>query len=123
MRRPAMARVLRPLAWTLTGLCVVAGASAQAPSAEPTTRSDRVYTRAQLTSTFDEGHDKPYVRLKLIPRAKIPFQIQTFRLNDRSLVAAIPVGATVEFLSERVDGTNTVTAIRQVPECRRFEVC
>lgn len=123
MKLHAAARVLRRLAWALAGLCVVAGASAQAPSAEPTTQPDRVFTRAKLTSTFDEGRDKPYVRLKLLPRAKIPFQVLTFRLKDRALIADIPVGATVEFLAEPIAGANTVTAIRQVPECKRFEVC
>lgn len=130
--RPARTQTLRRLAWTIAGLCVVAGASAQpqaqiatatTTTASPAARPDRIFTRARLTSTFDEGRDKSYVRLKLLPKAKIPFQVQTFRLKHRALVADIPVGAEVEFLAEPIDGTNTVTAIRPVSECKRFEVC
>jgi len=121
--RADSAPLLRRLAWTLAGLCLAAGAAAQPQTFEPTAHADRVFTRARLTSSFNEGRDVPYVRLKLLPRSKIPFQIQTFRLKDRALIADIPIGAAVEFVAEPIDGANTVTAIRQVPECRRFEKC
>ncbi|RST52506.1 hypothetical protein [Variovorax sp. DXTD-1] len=79
--------------------------------------------RSALTSTYEKPGDKLYVRLKLLPRSKIPFTTQTFRLADRSLLADIPEGSWVKFTSRRIDGKNTVTAIRVAEECPRFQPC
>jgi Cu/Ag efflux protein CusF len=82
-----------------------------------------VYTRARLTSSFEEPGGKLYVRLKLLPRSKIPFTTQTFRLLDRALLAGIPEGSWVKFTSKHVNGENVVTSIQPGPECKRFEPC
>ncbi|MDH6165395.1 Cu/Ag efflux protein CusF [Variovorax boronicumulans] len=96
---------------------VMSGAAAQA--SEPTP----VFTRARLTSSYEEPGGKLYVRLKLLPRSKIPFATQTFRLPDRSLLADIPDGSLVKFTSKHIDGENTLTSIHTVAECKRFQPC
>ena len=97
----------------------VAPGSAAADAPAPAT----VYTRARLTSTFEESGGRFYVRLKLLPRAKIPFTTQAFRVRDRSLVAGLPEGAWVKFTTARIEGENTLTSIHVVPECKRFQHC
>jgi len=82
-----------------------------------------VYTRARLASLFEEPGGKLYVRLKLLPRAKVPFTTQTFRLPERSLVADIPEGSWVKFTAKHIDGENTLTSIRIMAECKRFQPC
>ncbi|MDQ0074550.1 Cu/Ag efflux protein CusF [Variovorax boronicumulans] len=96
---------------------VMSGAVAQ--DNEPTP----VFTRARLTSSYEESGGKLYVRLKLLPRSKIPFSTQTFRLPDRSLLADIPDGSWVEFTSKHIDGENTLMSIHAVAECKRFQSC
>ena len=92
---------------------VAAQASEQAP----------VFTRARLSSSYEDSGGKFYVRLKLLPRSKIPFATQTFRLPDRSLLADIPEGSWVKFTSKHIDGENTVTSIHAIAECKRFQPC
>lgn len=105
-----MARVLcRTIASAMSAIAIGAAA---AQASEPAT----VFTRARLTSSYEEPGGKLYVRLKLLPRSKIPFTTQTFRLPDRSLLAAIPEGSWVKFTSKHIDGENTVTTIRAVSE-------
>lgn len=109
-------------AWYRTvaaAMCVIAmsGAAAQADERAP------VSTRARLTSSYEEPGGKVYVRLKLLPRSKIPFTTQAFRLPDRSLLADIPEGSWVKFTSKHIDGENTLTSIHAVAECKRFEPC
>ena len=83
-----------------------------------------VYTRARLVSfQKDAATGKGYVRLKLLPRAKIPFTVQTFRVRDPGLLEGIPPGAWVQFTARHIEGENTLTAIRATAECRRFEPC
>lgn len=73
-----------------------------------------VYTRAVIRSVFEEGAGpRLYIRLKLLPRAKIPFSTLTYRVLDRGLIAALPAGTSVEFRAQRIDGQNILTAIRQ----------
>jgi len=93
------------------------GAAAQAP-AEPV-----VYTRARVVSLPKAGDAKPYVRLKLLPRAKLPFTTHAFRVADRALLADIPEGAWVKFTARHVEGENTLTSIHVVEECKRFQRC
>jgi Cu/Ag efflux protein CusF len=83
----------------------------------------QVSTRARLTSSYEEPGGKLYVRLKMLPRSKIPFTTQTFRLRDRSLVAGIPEGTWVKFSSRHIDGENVLTSIHAVAECKRFQPC
>lgn len=103
------------------GLLVLwaAGAAAQASApAEPV-----VYTRARVMSLPKEGDAQPYVRLKLLPRSKLPFTTQAFRVADRALLAGIPQGAWVKFTTRHVEGENTLTSIHVVEECKRFQPC
>lgn len=108
---------LSKLVLAATALLALSGASAQE------TRTDPVYTRARLMSSHEEPGGKLYLHLKIPPRSKIPFTTQTFRLADRRLVADIANGTPVEFVSRRLEGENTVVAIRAVAECHRFQKC
>lgn len=94
-------------------------AAAQAADAPAAT----VLTRARVASFLEEAGGKSYVRLKLMPRSKLPFTTQTFRVTDPSLLAGIAEGATVKFSSKRIDGENVVTAIHVAAECVRFQPC
>lgn len=108
---------LSRLALAAAALLALAGAAAQE------TKTDPVYTRARLMSSHEEPGGKLYLHLKIPPRSKIPFTTQTFRLADRRLVADIADGTPVEFVSRRLEGENTVVAIRAVAECPRFQKC
>ncbi|BEP95849.1 hypothetical protein GmRootA79_42330 [Acidovorax sp. A79] len=114
-------------AWVLTVWAMIgAGAAAAAAQAADQGSTEAVYTRARVVSVDREsgsGGKKLYVRLKLLPRAKIPFATQTFRVVDASLLAGISEGAWVRFQARRVDGENTLTAIHIADECKRFEPC
>ena len=103
----------------VAAVSVVAMSGVAARPDEPTP----VLTRAQLTSSYEQPDGKLYVRLKLLPRSKIPFTTQTFRLSDRSLVAGIPEGAWVKFSSRHIDGENVLMSIHAVAECKRFQPC
>lgn len=81
-----------------------------------------VFTRARVASSYQDV-GKSYVRLRLLPRSKIPFTTQTFRVMDRSLLADIHEGAWVKFTSRNVDGENVLTALHTVPACVRFQPC
>lgn len=74
-------------------------------------------------SVAPHAHGHLLVRLKLLPRAKIPFTTQTFKATDPSLLADIPEGAWVKFTALHVDGENVLTSIHVVEECRRFQAC
>lgn len=111
--------------------CVAAAATAAmgpagAQSAAPVQAQQPaapVFTRARLVSIDQESDGKRYVRLKLLPRAKIPFTTQTFRVTEPALLAVIPEGAWVKFTARRINGENTLTAIHVVEECPRFQHC
>ncbi|MBU0749319.1 MAG: hypothetical protein KKG67_21280 [Gammaproteobacteria bacterium] len=92
-------------------------AEQSAPTAEP------VFTRARLVSVQPDRDGRLLVRLKLLPRSKIPFSTLTFTVRDRALVADIPEGAWVKFTARSVEGENLLTAIHVVEECRRFQPC
>jgi Cu/Ag efflux protein CusF len=83
-----------------------------------------VYTRATVRSTFEEeGGKRLYIRLKLLPRGKLPFTTITFRVLDRALIAGLSEGASVGFVAERRGGENVLTSIREMPPCERFRPC
>lgn len=110
----------------LIALLAVVDAAAQGPSPEaasPASPAPPVLTRAQVRSFHQEPNGKAYVRLKLLPRAKLPFTVQTFRVLDPALTAGIAEGAWVQFSSRRVDGENTVASIHVVAQCQRFQPC
>lgn len=83
-----------------------------------------MFTRAVVRSIAEEdGGRRVYVRLKLVPTAKIPFSTLTYRVPDRRLLAGLREGDSVAFRAERRGGENVLTAVRVVPPCRRFEPC
>ena len=81
-------------------------------------------TRGTLSSvTEEDGGKRMYVHLKVLPGAKVPFTTLRFRVRDRALLAGLGEGASVKFRAERIDGENTLVAIRAVPACVRFQAC
>lgn len=83
-----------------------------------------VETRATLRAvTEEDGGDRVYVHLKIVPGARLPFTTLRFRVRDRALVAGLAAGSSVKFRAERIDGENTLVAIRAVPPCARFQPC
>ena len=103
----------------------VDGAAREVPSA-PATRQEavQVETRATVRSVTEEGGgQRVYVHLKVLPRTKLPFTTLRFRVRDRALLAGLLEGASVKFRAERVEGENTLLAIRAVPPCVRFQPC
>lgn len=109
-------------------VCGAAGAQPVAPAGAASVAVEDaaapVYTRARLVSVeADAGGNATHVRLKLLPRAKLPFTVQTFRVVNPALLHGIPQGAWVQFTARHIDGENTLTSIRVTAECRRFERC
>jgi Cu/Ag efflux protein CusF len=109
--------------------CAIVTNAVAAPSA-PATQAEQsaataepVFTRARLVSVQPDRDGRLLVRLKLLPRAKLPFSTLTFTVRDRALVADIPEGAWVKFTARSVEGENLLTAIHVVEECRRFQPC
>ncbi len=82
-----------------------------------------VFTRARVVSLGEEAGNKFYIRLQLLPRAKLPFSTQTFLVKDRTMVADISKGVWVKFTSRSIEGDNVLTTIQVVPECVRFQRC
>ena len=108
------AAVAQPLAPAGTASAVAEDAAPAAP----------VYTRARLVSVeADAGGNITHVRLKLLPRAKLPFTTQTFRVVNPALLHGIPQGTWVQFTARHIEGENTLTSIRVTAECKRFEPC
>lgn len=102
-------------AWTMVQ--AQTGAPARAQEGE-------VFTRAIVRSTFQEDSGRrQYIRLKLIPKGKLPFSTLTYRVLDASLVTGFREGDSVAFRAERRDGENVLTAIRPAPPCERFRQC
>lgn len=116
---------LRTAATCAFAVIAMGGACAEPATSTPSEphAAATVFTRARVASYFEEAGNKSYVRLKLLPRSKLPFTTQTFRVRDRSLVADIPAGAWVKFTARRIDGENVLTAIHVVPECVRSQPC
>ena len=97
-----------------------AQAAESAPSVPP---QAQVFTRATVHSVLTEdGGRRRYIRLQLGPGSGLPFRTQTFRVRDAALVADVAPGTTVEFVARRVEGQNTLAALRAAPKIQRFEV-
>lgn len=112
--RPSVLALLLVLGWPQAGTPALAGASAPAA----------VATRAVVRSVAQEdGGQRLLIRLKLVPRGKLPFTTITYRVVDRQLVAGLKEGDSVAFQAQRIDGENVLTAIRRVPPCQRFQKC
>ncbi|WP_326537181.1 hypothetical protein [Pseudorhodoferax sp.] len=110
--------------WIGWALASSALAQQTAPPAAATAAQERalVFTRATVQSVFDEDKGrKHYIRLKLGPGSGLPFRTLTFRVRDPEMVAPFPPGTGVEFVAQRVDGENTLTALRAAPKLLRFE--
>lgn len=110
--------------WGAAGAQPVAPASAASAATENAAPAPPVYTRARVVSVeADAGGNTTHVRLKLLPRAKLPFTIQTFRVVNPGLLHGISQGAWVQFTARHIDGENMLTSIRVTAECKRFEPC
>ena len=110
--------------WGAAGTQPVAPAGAASAAVEGAAPAAPVYTRARLVSVeMDAGGNATHVRLKLLPRAKLPFTTQTFRVVNPALLHGISQGAWVQFTARHIEGENTLTSIRVTAECKRFEPC
>ncbi|KLN55995.1 copper-binding protein [Variovorax paradoxus] len=118
-----MLRFVLMTALSLTIVDGVAAQSAEPRPAEADAEAAPVTTYARVASVKEEADGKLYVRLKLLPRAKIPFTVQRFRVRDRTLLAGIAEGSWVRFTAKHIDGENTLTSIRATAECKRFQKC
>ena len=79
-----------PAVWGAAGAQPVAPAGAASAAAEDAAPATPVYTRARLVSVeADAGGTATLVRLKLLPRAKLPFTTQTFRVVNPALLYGI----------------------------------
>ena len=47
----------------------------------------------------------------------------TFRVRDPALLDGIAEGGWVKFTAERLEGENTLTSVRVVDPCQRFQPC
>ena len=82
-----------PAVWGAAGTQPVAPAGAASAAAEDAAPAAPVYTRARLVSVeADAGGTATLVRLKLLPRAKLPFTTQTFRVVNPALLYGISQG-------------------------------
>lgn len=110
--------------WGAAGTQPVAPAGAASAAAEDAAPATPVYTRARLVSVeADAGGTATLVRLKLLPRAKLSFTTQTFRVANPALLHGISQGSWVQFTARHIDGENTLTSIRVTAECKRLEPC
>ena len=112
------------------GLLVGAATGAGAQPAASAAQVPPVETRARVASVDPEAPTaasavgaKRYIRLQLVPRARLPFSTLAFRVRDPALVSGIAPGVWVKFTAGRVEGENTLMSIRVVAECKRFEAC
>ena len=113
-----------PLRTLLLG-CLLAAplAEAQTPAGPQPQHeaAPQVFTRASVASVFDtDAGTKHYIRLKLGPNLGLPFRTLTFRVRDPALIAPFAPGSGVEFVARRLDGENTLTALRAAPRPQRF---
>lgn len=108
--------VPRLLSWGL-GRCAIALPAYAAPDAGGNT-----YTRAVVRSLPSPAEPQT-VRLKLLPRGKLPFTTLGFRIGRPDLLDGLRVGDEVGFRAERRQGANTLTHIRKLAPCVRFQPC
>lgn len=128
MDRRGMAMVQRARCLALVGVAaaalVVGSALAQpAVRAQAEGQAAPVLTRARVVSVQQDPGGPLYVRLKLLPRSKLPFTTQRFTVVDRTLLVGIAEGAWVKFTAKSVEGENTLTSIQIAEECKRFQPC
>jgi Cu/Ag efflux protein CusF len=80
--------------------------------ATPLAMADPVHTRGELRATSQDQDGRQYAHIKLAPGQKIPFSTLTYRVLDPALLQGMKPGTAVEFLAQRRDGENVLTAIR-----------
>lgn len=110
------------LAW-IAALAPLPSTAADGAANPPAVAGQRVYTRAVVRDLPAAADQPALIRLKVVPRGKLPFSTLTFQLDDRQLLQGIAVGDEVGFIAERRPGGNTVTALRKVAPCVRFQSC
>lgn len=81
-----------------------------------------VYTRAVVRS-LPSAAEPNTVRVKLLPRGKVPFTTVSFGVERPELLRDILVGDEVGFVAERRASGNTLTRLRKVAPCVRFKPC
>lgn len=111
------------MAWRVALTICIALSLALPVSAQPAAAASApalVFTRATVQSLFVED-GKQYIRLKLGPGSGLPFRTQSFRVREAALVAPYPPGSSVEFVTRRIGGENTLVALRPAPPILRFE--
>ena len=59
----------------------------------------RVYTRAVVRDLPAASAQPALLRLKIVPRGKLPFSTPTFRVQDRRLLNGIALGDEVGFIA------------------------
>ena len=89
---------------------------------EPASAAE-VYTRAIVRSISKDEGKHLYIRLKLMPRSKIPFSTVTYRVLDASLITGLREGDSIAFKAKRLDGENVLTDIHTATPCERFKEC
>ena len=83
----------------------------------------RVYTRAVVRDLSAASAQPALLRLKIVPRGKLPFSTLTFRVQDRRLLNGIALGDELGFIAARRPEGNTVVALRRVAPCVRCQAC
>lgn len=71
----------------------------------------------------DTAPQPALLRLKVAPGAKLPFSTLTFHVDRPDLLANLAEGDHVGFTAERGPVGNTITRIRKVTPCVRFQAC
>jgi len=125
-----MARSKQPhLTWrrnlAVLALCAASMAlpAAAADESSAAAAAPRVYTRAVVRELPRPGDRPALVRLKIVPHGQLPFTTLSFHVDDRRLLDGLAVGDEVGFIAERRAGGNTLTAVRKVAPCVRFQHC
>lgn len=94
------------------------------PASAAAAEANQVEMRAIMRNiTEEDGGKRAYVHLKVVPGANLPFTTLRFRVHDKARVTGLREGSSVKFRAERIDGENTLTSIRAVPKCVRFQPC
>lgn len=97
-------------------LAAVVSAHAREAVTHAPVANDKVLTQATVQSRFEhEGGARLYVRLKLQSIRHAPFSTLTYRVPDRATWEGLQPRAKVAFSAARIDGENTLTAVRVLP--------
>jgi Cu/Ag efflux protein CusF len=107
----------------LCGLWLSAAAAHAQPAGDAPAPAVETRARVMSVDAAADPSGKRYIRLQLVPRARLPFSTLTFRVRDAALLRGVAPGMWVKFTAERMEGENTLTALRVVEECKRFQPC